>query len=49
MKLVCRTGVEGTQLVACLLGSGHALEQRLDSYIFFAPEVIGNYKRASGS
>jgi hypothetical protein len=34
--------VECSQLIACLFGACHALEQRTDASIVFAPEVVGN-------
>lgn len=42
MYPVQRTVIEALQFVARLLRVGHALEERVDSGIVFAPEVVGN-------
>lgn len=42
-----RTSVESLQFIARNLRSVHAIKHRLESCIFFTPEVVGNYDAVS--
>jgi hypothetical protein len=41
-----RTAVKGLELVACQLGSVHALQERTDAGIVLAPEVVGDWTQS---
>jgi hypothetical protein len=41
--LIVLTAVKSAKLVACLLRIVHALEERLDTSIILAPEVVGDW------
>lgn len=44
-----RTSVKRSYLITGLFGGMHALEERTDTRIFLAPEVVGDYRKREGA